>query len=296
MPAAKKNPPRVGGLLSRRRPFGRPPSIGLAGLRATPGAAAGTDAGVLDAQRELIVDLVLCEDGHAQERSMLPELLVSGCARKWSSSPTATSSPASSSFGLAARRAYFVIRQHASTLTWNLRGKRRRIGRIATGMVYEQGMGLHFQGKTLFGATGDAVLDNPTESGDTEIHIVTNLTAEQATAQQVAVTYGTRWTVEGAFRRRTCSAARWRPWVIPVRRCSRSRWPCSSTTRTPWRRRRCGARGRNDRGRAVGLPIDERRCGDVRGDGHRGPGTSVGRRTVDVGGPFAKAMSSWLTV
>ena len=52
-------------------------------------------------------------------------------------------------FGLARRGAYFVIRQHASTLTWKLRGKRRRVGRLATGVVHEQGMELHFQGETL---------------------------------------------------------------------------------------------------------------------------------------------------
>ena len=102
-------------------------------------------------------------------------------------------------FGMATRGVYFVIRQHASTLTWKLRGKRRRLGRIATGMVHEQGMELHFQDKTLSVRRITLELDRPTENGDTEIHIITNLSAEQATAQQVAETYGTRWTVEGAF-------------------------------------------------------------------------------------------------
>ena len=106
-------------------------------------------------------------------------------------------------FGLAAREAYFVIRQHASTLTWKLRGRRRRVGRVATGMVYEQGMALHFQGETLSVRRVTLVLDRPTESGDTEIHIVTNLSAEQATARQVAQAYGTRWTGLGGRSRRT---------------------------------------------------------------------------------------------
>jgi len=35
----------------------------------------GQSLAVLDAQRELIVDWLPCEDGHAQERSLLPELL-----------------------------------------------------------------------------------------------------------------------------------------------------------------------------------------------------------------------------
>jgi Transposase DDE domain len=171
----------------------------LAELRGTrEGPLPGQSLALLDAQRGLIVDLVPCEDGHAQERSLLPELLerirariVIVADRNFCTSKFF--------FGLAARQAFFVIRQHASTLTWKLRGRRRRVGRIATGMVYEQGMELHFQGATLSVRRVTLCLDRPTESGDTEIHIVTNLSAEQATAEQVAQAYGTRWTVEGAF-------------------------------------------------------------------------------------------------
>jgi hypothetical protein len=171
----------------------------VAELRGTrEGPLPGQAPALLDAQRELIVDLVPCEDGHAQERSLLPELLeriragvVIVADRNFCTSRFF--------FGLAARRASFVIRRHASTPTWKLRGRRRRVGRIATGMVYEQGMDLHFQGETLAVRRITLRLDRPTESGDTEIHIITNRSAGQATAQQVAQAYGTRWTAEGAF-------------------------------------------------------------------------------------------------
>lgn len=171
----------------------------LAELRGTrEGPLPGQSLALLDAQRELIVDLVACEDGHAQERLMLPELLGRIRAR---SVIVADRNFCTSMFlfGLAKRGAFFVIRQHGSTLTWELRGKRRRIGRIATGMVYEQSMDLHFRGESLTVRRVTLRLDRPTESGDTEIHIVTNLSPEQATARQVAEVYGTRWTVEGAF-------------------------------------------------------------------------------------------------
>src|SRR4051794_14220540 len=171
----------------------------LAELRVTrEGPLPGQTLALLDAQRELIVDLVPGEDGHAQERSLLPELLeriragiVVVADRNFCTSLFL--------FGLAGRGAYFAIRQHGSTLTWKLRGRRHRVGRIATGMVYEQGMQLHFGGATLAVRRITLALDHPTESGDTEIHIVTNLPAARATALQVARTYGTRWTVEGAF-------------------------------------------------------------------------------------------------
>jgi IS4 transposase len=171
----------------------------LAELRTTrEGPLPGQSLALLDAQRELIVDLVPCEDGHAQERALLPGLLErlrerivvvadrNFCTTKFL-------------FGLAGRGAYFVIRQHGSTLTWKLRGKRRRVGRIASGTVYEQGMELHSGEATLAIRRVTLCLNHPTESGDTEIQILTNLSAEQATGLQVAETYGTRWTVEGAF-------------------------------------------------------------------------------------------------
>ena len=171
----------------------------LAELRGTrEGPLPGQALALLDAQRGLIVDLVACEDGHAQERSMLPELLERIRAK---SVVVADRNFCTSMFlfGLARREAFFIIRQHGSRLTWKLRGRRRRIGRVATGMVHEQALELHFRGEALTVRRITLRLDRPTEGGDTEIHIVTNLPSEQATARQVAVTYGTRWTVEGAF-------------------------------------------------------------------------------------------------
>jgi IS4 transposase len=171
----------------------------LAELRGTrEGPLPGQSLALLDAQRELIVDLVPCEDGYTQERALLPELLeriragvVIVADRNFSTTKFL--------FGLALRGAYFVIRQHGSTLSWDLVGKRRRIGRIATGTVCEQSVELRSGEAILSVRRVTLCLDQPTESGDSEIHILTNLSAEQASALQVAETYGTRWTVEGAF-------------------------------------------------------------------------------------------------
>jgi IS4 transposase len=171
----------------------------LAELRTTrEGPLPGQSLALLDAQRELIVDLVPCEDGYTQERALLPEMLKrlrddlaiiadrNFCTTKFL-------------FGLAGRKAFFVIRQHGSTLTWRLRGKRRRMGRIDSGTVYEQGMELPCGDATLSIRRITLCLNHPTENGETEIQILTNLSVEQATALQAAQTYGTRWTVEGAF-------------------------------------------------------------------------------------------------
>lgn len=171
----------------------------LAELRITrEGPLPGQSLALLDAQRELIVDLVPCEDGHSQERALLPELL----QRLWKWMVIVADRNFCTTkflFGVAGREAYFVIRQHGSTLSWKLRGRRRLVGRIATGTVYEQGMELRSGEATLSIRRVTLRLDHPTENGDTEIHVLTNLSAEQATGLQVAEAYGTRWTVEGAF-------------------------------------------------------------------------------------------------
>jgi hypothetical protein len=205
----------------------------IAELRTTrEGPLPGQSLAVLDAQRDLIVDWVPCEDGHTQERALLPELLerireatVIVADRNFCTSMFL--------FGLTRRGAYFVIRQHTSTLTWKLCGKRRERGRTDTGRVYEQAMVLHFQGETLSARRITLVLDKATGSGDSEIHIVTNLWPEQATARQVAQTYRTRWTVEGAFQTLT-----------DVLRCEVETlgYPLWSTISTPSFRLRCGRR------------------------------------------------------
>ena len=90
----------------------------LSELRGThEGPVPGQSLALLDAQRGLIVDLVACEAGHAQERSMLPELLERIRAK---SVMVADRNFCTSMFlfGLAKREAFFVIRQHGSTLTW----------------------------------------------------------------------------------------------------------------------------------------------------------------------------------
>jgi IS4 transposase len=179
----------------------------VAELRTTrEGPLPGQTLALLDAQRELVLELVPCEDGHAQERSLLPELLKflkkemvviadrNFCTTKFL-------------FGLHRGGMYFLIRQHASTLIWQTVGRRRRIGRIKTGVVYEQGIELR-DGKgegaeTLRVRRITVVLDTPTESGETEIHLLTNLSAEQASARAVAEAYRARWTIEGMFQKLT---------------------------------------------------------------------------------------------
>jgi hypothetical protein len=104
-------------------------------------------------------------------------------------------------FGLARRRACFIIRQHATTL-WGkeLLGKRRRSGRGERGVVYEQTLRIldPLSGEHLLLRRITIVLDKLTVDGDTEIHLLTNL-PRRFGAVRIAAAYLERWRVENAF-------------------------------------------------------------------------------------------------
>jgi hypothetical protein len=153
---------------------------------------------MLDPERMLAIDVFPCEDGHAQERSLLGQVLPTiergDCV-------VADRNFCTMDFlgGIADASAGFIIRQHGQTLRWELEGKRRKAGRIETGMVYEQSMRLMpKEGEAWLVRRITVELDQPTRDGDTEIHVLSNL-PESVDACQVAELYRKRWTIETAF-------------------------------------------------------------------------------------------------
>jgi len=154
---------------------------------------------VYDPQWMMVTDVVPCEDGHAQERALLGEILPLVQAQDaWVGDRNFCTTDFL--FGIAARDGFFVIRQHAQTLHWKLKGKRRFCGRSETGKVYEQAIELtDGQGHVMAGRRVAVELDTPTRDGDTEIHILTNIPEEDADALAIAAAYHGRWTIETAF-------------------------------------------------------------------------------------------------
>jgi len=154
---------------------------------------------VLDPARMLVVDVLACEDAHAQERSLLDEILPMVQPKDlWIDDRNFCTSRFL--FGIARRQAYFLVRQHASTLQIELLGQPRYRGKVPTGQVYEQAVRLTHPEthETILARRVTVELDQPTRDGDTEIHLLTNLPAE-VSAAQVAILYGSRWTIEKAF-------------------------------------------------------------------------------------------------
>jgi IS4 transposase len=160
---------------------------------------------VLDPQRRLAVDVFPCEDAYAQERSLLGQVLPTVQASDlWIADRNFCTTRFL--FGIHDRGACFLIRQHASTLSGKrLLGRKRRVGRCETGVVYEQTLEIRDPDQTdpnrqvmrLRRIT--IKLDEPTRDGETEIHILTNIPEEDADAIHLAKLYRKRWTIEYAF-------------------------------------------------------------------------------------------------
>lgn len=156
----------------------------------------GTALAVYEPQRDVVAQVFLIPDGHAQERSLLDEVLASVQADDlWIADRNFCTQ--GFLFGLMRAKAAFVLRQHGN-LPFRLRGERRECGRTDSGVVYEQAMELTQEDVTRPVRRVTLALDKPTRNGDAEIHVVTNL-PEGIAAATVAELYRKRWTIEKRF-------------------------------------------------------------------------------------------------
>jgi IS4 transposase len=153
---------------------------------------------VLDQELMLATDVVPCEDGHAQERSLLDAVLAKVVARDvW----IADRNFCTRKFllGIAQRLGFFLIRQHGS-LRGTLVGKRKLRGRCDTGIVYEQKLKLTDDAGQEWVVRRITIrLEQPTRDGDPELHLLSNIPADKADAVQLAEAYRKRWTIEVMF-------------------------------------------------------------------------------------------------
>lgn len=153
---------------------------------------------VLDPRTKLAIDVFPCEDAHTQERKLLPAVLET-VERKdlWIGDRNFCTSDFL--WGIHRRSGAFVIRQHSNALRYELIGKRKKIGRSETGVVYEQSLRLYDAEDQCINIRRITVeLDQPTRDGDREIHLLTNL-PKKPSALHVAELYRGRWTIETAF-------------------------------------------------------------------------------------------------
>lgn len=163
-------------------------------------ALPGQSIPILDPKRQLIEAIVTCEDGHANERRLIPALLEHVKPRQcWIADSLYCT--LAYLFGIRAGRGHFVVRQHAQ-LQGELTGRCRKIGRQETGIVYEQSMIIRYEGESQTIRRVTVRRDTPTEKGKSEVHILTSL-PPSVCAVKVAQAYRERWTIETAFQNLT---------------------------------------------------------------------------------------------
>ncbi len=168
-------------------------------LRGTSaGALPGQALVLLDPQRMVIDDVVPCEDGHAQERSLLDQVLAALKPRDLLIDDR-NFCTLQFLFGMAARKVRYITRQHGR-MPWKSLGKPRYVGVVETGRVYEEPVELRDPetGRTTQVRRIILRLKSPTRDDDNEIYLLTNLPTK-VSATKVASLYRKRWTLEQAF-------------------------------------------------------------------------------------------------
>jgi IS4 transposase len=157
------------------------------------GALPGQALVVLDPDRELVVDVFLEEDGHAQERSILPRVLDQVQAKQvWIADRNFCTSDFLTE--IHGKQAFFVIREH-QRLGWTEITPLQGVGHNESGELFEQ---------TIQLTNGVLVrrvvihLKKPTRHGDEQVAILSNLPVEIG-ASTIAELYVKRWKVETMF-------------------------------------------------------------------------------------------------
>jgi len=160
----------------------------------------GQALAILDPQYRMFIDIIPCEDGHAQERSLFPQLEpLIGEDDLWIADRNFATLDLM--FTIANNGACFLMRQHGAFKTWTELNEEKHVGKTETGWVYEQRISI-INPKTdesMSLRRIRLVLFEPTRDGETEIVVLTNLTKKSASAIVCCELYRDRWGVEGAF-------------------------------------------------------------------------------------------------
>lgn len=162
------------------------------------GPLPGKSLVVFDPALGLVTEVFPCADGHAQERSLLGEVLPTlqpgelwlhdrnFCTRAFLC-------------GHVARGAFFISRQHQQ-LPFESLTPWRRAGRVETGRVAEQQVSVtDLAGHAHTFRRIRVELDEPTREGERVLYVLTNLPHNAASTKTIARLYRKRWTIETAF-------------------------------------------------------------------------------------------------
>ena len=149
----------------------------------------------------LVTDMVPCEDAHSQERTLMPAVIEMAQPEDlWIMDRNFSTTAIC--FGFENKHAAFIVREHGRNPNPRALEPLRKVGRIETGVVYEQPVEItDEEGNTLRFRRIELRLDTPTEDGDSVIRLLTNAPKARLKARKVARLYRKRWTVESMFQR-----------------------------------------------------------------------------------------------
>lgn len=144
-----------------------------------------------------VIDAEASEDAYTSERTLVMPLLAKATPRDLFVADRHFCTTGLL-FTIMGREAWFVIRQHES-LRWSPLKEARAVGRVATGAVREQRIEVEETD------TGERrrmrriilTLDTPSDEGDTEIVLLSNLRGMNAL--RICALYRGRWTIEREF-------------------------------------------------------------------------------------------------
>jgi IS4 transposase len=162
------------------------------------GALPGKSLVVYDPVLRIPVNVFPCEDGHAQERSLLNAVLTTVDKKDlWVADRNFCT--VEFTCGIDDKDACFIFRQHGN-LPYTVLGKEKTIGKIETGKVFEQPiMVIDHSGKQHRFRRIRVLLKKETRDGDKEIFIIANLSKRAAGSKKIAEIYRGRWTIETTF-------------------------------------------------------------------------------------------------
>jgi hypothetical protein len=154
---------------------------------------------VYDPASGLVTDVVPCEDGHAQERSLFRTLLQTAQAGEVWIADRNNFCTREFLTELDGRGAFFVIREHQG-LPFEIVNSLGAEHRLDTGRVAEQRIGLVDTHAQVHKCRRLRLkLNEATRDGETLLYIVTNLPRHTASTDCVSTLYQKRWRLETAF-------------------------------------------------------------------------------------------------
>ena len=172
-------------------------------LRSTLSAALpGMSLAVYEPVSGLVLDLILEENAHTQERALLGQVAVEPgqlwimdrnfCVRTFL-------------FRIVRAGAFFLVRWHSSTMPYKPIKALRFVGRCDTGEVFEQAIWVddpECKGRRYRLRRIVLRLDKPDRNGETEIVLITNL-PKSVPAELCCQVYRGRWEIEGHYQKLT---------------------------------------------------------------------------------------------